>query len=279
MRLTCPNCGAQYEVPDEVIPSAGRDVQCSNCGHTWFQAHPDSEAEAEHSHLEAAVEAADTAAPAPEPDLEPEEPAPPQGAGPVPDAPPPDAETPARKRQELDSSVSEILRQEAEREAELRAAETGGLESQPELGLDSPSEDSARRAREARDRMARIRGEQAPAEGGQDAPSAARRDLLPDIEEINSTLRSSGLPAGAEPSAAPADEDESVPRRSGFLRGFSVALLIGAVLVLVYANAPRIARTLPQADPALSAYVAMIDQARLWFDAQLGDFVQRVFPD
>ncbi|MEO1734275.1 MAG: zinc-ribbon domain-containing protein, partial [Pseudomonadota bacterium] len=46
MRLTCPNCGAQYEVPDEVIPEAGRDVQCSNCGTTWFQAHPDHPVEA-----------------------------------------------------------------------------------------------------------------------------------------------------------------------------------------------------------------------------------------
>ncbi|MDP3341596.1 zinc-ribbon domain-containing protein [Frigidibacter sp.] len=37
MRLTCPNCAAQYEVDDRVIPAAGRDVQCSNCGQAWFQ--------------------------------------------------------------------------------------------------------------------------------------------------------------------------------------------------------------------------------------------------
>ncbi len=47
MRLTCPNCGAQYEVPDEVIPEIGRDVQCSNCGDTWFQNHPDHTPEPE----------------------------------------------------------------------------------------------------------------------------------------------------------------------------------------------------------------------------------------
>ena len=41
MRLTCPNCGAEYDVPDEVIPASGRDVQCSNCGDTWYQYHPD----------------------------------------------------------------------------------------------------------------------------------------------------------------------------------------------------------------------------------------------
>ena len=44
MRLVCPNCGAQYEVPDDVIPQGGRDVQCSNCGHTWFQVHPEQDA-------------------------------------------------------------------------------------------------------------------------------------------------------------------------------------------------------------------------------------------
>ena len=37
MRLTCPNCGARYEVADSMIPPEGRDVQCSNCTTTWFQ--------------------------------------------------------------------------------------------------------------------------------------------------------------------------------------------------------------------------------------------------
>jgi predicted Zn finger-like uncharacterized protein len=38
MRLTCPNCGARYEVDDALIPPEGRDVQCSDCVTTWFQA-------------------------------------------------------------------------------------------------------------------------------------------------------------------------------------------------------------------------------------------------
>ncbi len=37
MRLVCPKCHALYEVDDSAIPQVGRDVQCSNCGHTWFQ--------------------------------------------------------------------------------------------------------------------------------------------------------------------------------------------------------------------------------------------------
>ena len=37
MRLTCPKCDAQYEIPDDAIPTAGREVQCSNCTHAWLQ--------------------------------------------------------------------------------------------------------------------------------------------------------------------------------------------------------------------------------------------------
>lgn len=42
MRLICPNCGAQYEVDASVIPEGGRDVQCSGCGHNWFQSGPEA---------------------------------------------------------------------------------------------------------------------------------------------------------------------------------------------------------------------------------------------
>ncbi len=37
MRLVCPNCVAQYEIADGTIPVTGRDVQCANCDHIWFQ--------------------------------------------------------------------------------------------------------------------------------------------------------------------------------------------------------------------------------------------------
>ena len=36
MLIKCPNCDAKYEVPNDIIPSAGRDVQCSSCSKTWF---------------------------------------------------------------------------------------------------------------------------------------------------------------------------------------------------------------------------------------------------
>ncbi len=290
MRLTCPNCEAQYQVPDEVIPPEGRDVQCSNCGHTWFQAsleEPDALPETEDAMTATQATDADLAPP-PEPEPDPfdeqELADTPEQDGTDPDTPDheePDQTPPEPVRQELDSAISDILRQEAEREAELRAVESTGLESQPELGLDVHQPDgtaeTAERARQARDRMAHLRHEE-PEEQPEETKSAMRRELLPDIEEINSTLRASDMPAGGEESELPSGPATPV-RRSGFLRGFSVALLIGAVLMLCYANAPRIARSLPQADPALSAYVATVDQARYWLDARLGDFVTRVFPE
>ncbi len=36
MRLTCPNCGAEYEVPDGLVPEGGRHVQCTDCDTRWF---------------------------------------------------------------------------------------------------------------------------------------------------------------------------------------------------------------------------------------------------
>ncbi len=255
MRLTCPNCGAQYEVPDEVIPSDGRDVQCSNCGDTWFQAHPDypiAAAQPEPA-LQSAPEPGPQAATAPDTDL----------AGDADDG----TAAPAPARSGLDPDVSDILRQEAEREAKLRAAEAGALESQGELGLDSGGDDEvARRAREASDRMARIRGEQ-PAPAVNDADARSRRGLLPNIDEINSTLRGTADTTTSGKELGPVFPPPE-PKRggSGFSRGLAAVAVVAIVLLLIYANAPEIAQTVPQTDPMLSAYVALVDQARLWLD-------------
>ena len=35
MRLTCPNCGVEYEVPEAQVAS-GRHVQCTACHTRWF---------------------------------------------------------------------------------------------------------------------------------------------------------------------------------------------------------------------------------------------------
>ena len=124
MRLTCPNCDARYEVPDEVVPSTGRDVQCSNCGQTWFQHHPDNPP---------AEEADDGLA------LEEDAPAPDEEVSPPPPPAPPQPAAPQQRQ--LDPNVADILRQEAEAEFEARKRrQSQPLESQPELGLDGAAD-------------------------------------------------------------------------------------------------------------------------------------------
>lgn len=263
MRLICPNCDAQYEVVDDVIPSEGRDVQCSNCGQTWFQHHPD--------HMPADDDDAGA----------------PDTAEVADDAPAEDEErvqTPSEPRKrELDASVADILRQEAELEAKARARGSESLESQPELGLQDGETDAERRARQARERMARMRGETPAAENhvSEAAATAAaigsRRDLLPDIEEINSTLRStSDRQAGTTTEMTAIDgaaTTASQRSRSGFRRGFFLVVLLALVLGAIYVFAPQIAQAVPQVDPYLSSYVAFVDGLRMWLDTQVTTFL------
>ena len=247
MRLICPNCGAQYEVPTEVIPNEGRDVQCSACSNTWFQAHPD--------HDTALADEIDT------PSVEPVAP-----------PPPPEPEVARPQRRELDPSVSDVLREEAEFEAAARAAEhTAPLESQPDLGLDAPVEDeSERRAREARERMARMRGEPLPDDVAVAAVTAAagsRRDLLPDIEEINSTLRSSGerrRPAEATDADLPGTKPKIQRKGRGFRRSFLTMIVLAAVAVGAYVFGPKITETVPAAEPYVAQYTETVETARTW---------------
>ena len=248
------------------MPVAGRDVQCSNCGQTWFQHHPDH-MPSEQSELI-------------------DDPSPDEETAPPPPPPPPPAVEPQRKQ--LDPAVADILRQEAEAEqAARRSSQSDGLESQPDLGMDledSSYEDAAeRRAREARERMARLRGDDAPevqaaggtALAGEGAAAAAalgsRRDLLPDIEEINSTLRSGSARTGA--GAADLDPEIEAPtrqrKRRGFRTGFITMLLIFAVLAVVYVFAPRLSVAVPALAGPLQSYVTTVDKGRSWLDAEV----------
>lgn len=267
MRLTCPNCDAQYEVPDEVIPVSGRDVQCSNCGQTWFQHHPDHPAEV--------AEAED----------DPSVPTPDEEVSPAPPSRP--AEEPRKEpvRKELDPAVADILRQEAEVERAARDEKKAQspLESQPELGLDTEEsvDQAERRAQEAKARMARIRGEEPkpqPAVTEATATAAAlgsRRNLLPDIEEINSTLRSSADRDGLLTDGEIEVEASTRQRKKrAFRTGFSVILLIAAILVCLYVFAPAIIKAVPALEDLMIRYVAAVDQGRIWLDGKLQGLLQ-----
>ena len=109
MKLICPKCQAQYEIPDVAIPDTGRDVQCANCNETWFQAHPDAKAPSGPSAAAAEVKPSDVKPS----DVKPAVPPAPIAA---------QVTEPAAPRRELSPAVSDILRQEAAREKDARSA-------------------------------------------------------------------------------------------------------------------------------------------------------------
>lgn len=253
MRLICPNCGAQYEVADDVIPEDGRDVQCSNCAHTWFESRGASDVEDEFADVtEASAQLS----------KEPDE----TWGAEVYAAKPPSAPKPAPKRQELDPSIADILREEAAREAASRRAEAEAeMQSQPDLGLDSADAAPDQRTAEAQKRMASLKGEAQPSVPIVSPSASPRSGLLPDIEEINSSLR-----AESERNVH-LDEPEDVIAKNklGFRFGFFGSLLILAVFVAAYVYAPKIIAAVPAVEGPLTAYVDTVDQGRLWLDAQM----------
>lgn len=269
MRLICPNCDAQYEVNNDAIPDGGRDVQCSNCGHAWFQMSPEAEA---------AIAAEEELFDAPSIGL-------PQNAGIAPDeAPAPAHMTQSQtevaddggeaehfngpgplQRRTLDESLLEVLREEAERESTARRTEEPQhLETQTDLGLENVAPAATAMSPAAR-RIAQLKGIDPDAPPPAPSLAATRRELLPDIEEINSTLRASSdrKQADADSDALP---DLSKPRRTAFRSGFVLMILVAVMLVLTYVMAPKIALQMPGTADAMAAYVAKVDSGRLFID-------------
>jgi predicted Zn finger-like uncharacterized protein len=283
MRLVCPNCDAEYEVDSSAIPASGRDVQCSNCGHAWFQSHPEAEPES----------AAATSGPAPVPEPAEEwEPeyvaAPPPEAAPEPQAEPhaashPEPEAapgpepedvlaaeiaevppPAPVARSIDDSVLAVLREEAARETAARQAEARppALETQTEMPLAPAAPPRAPRPVEPAAPLPEV-----------EAAVRPRRDLFPAIEEINSTLRATSE-RGDDPDMqhAPAVTAERAGR-AGFGRGFVALVLLGVILLALYVFAPLIGAAVPALAGAMTAYVAGVDSLRLGLDGTLRDLV------
>jgi len=273
MRLICPICEAKYEVPEDAIPETGRDVQCANCGHAWFQMRLRPETAAPVASAPPAVEppAAENSAPAAEPaapdtadpspvsadpgdafpeatqDLEPDLSEDPQPA-------PAAAEPVATSAYAVDEGVLAILREEAEREALARRAEAGTVEDQPDLGIEAAL--PARKAKEPTVAVAEADAAEKP---------APRRDLLPDVEEINSTLRPSQQPA--DTAVGPDDDAYEAPSSGGgFRAGFLLVMTVAILAAGVYVSAPKLAGLVPALADPLASYVAAVDGVRVQLD-------------
>lgn len=172
-----------------------------------------------------------------------------ENAGPLP--PPHDLP----ERPGIDAAVFGILKEEADREIAARRAEAEAVETQPDLGLAEPPGRPATR----------------PAgDGGATAPApSGRRSLLPDIDEINSTLTATSDRANGSGIDEELPPEVAQKRRSGFRLGFSLLMLATAVLILIYLFAPQIAGAVPALEPALSGYVDWANGMRQSLDGYL----------
>jgi hypothetical protein len=277
----------------EVIPESGRDVQCSDCGTTWFQHHPDHPpedtdaedsadqveetstpqddpswrnqdddygAEEEETAHSADVEDTDASAQ----DMSPHEDEGPQA--------PPAAEP---KRREIDPTVADVLREEAERESRAREQDQRGtVETQQELGLQETENDAQRRSEEARARMARLRGEPETEKKEteiDDIDPSSRSNLLPDIDEINSSLDSDGKKEDTQSAMTGADAGVA-PHKSGFRSGFRLAIVLAILALVLYVFAPQLSDAVPQMADPLSGYVDMVNGWRVG----LNDIIQNL---
>lgn len=245
MRLTCPNCNAQYEVDERVIPHNGRDVQCSACGHTWFQYPKEVALQMRAAEFEDDDEDEDDYS----------SPPPTDGIG--------RANTPR-----IDKTVLDVLREEAERELGERQRNKAGLETQGDLGLTRPTQSKAA--------PSRIYGEiDAPPEPSVDIETpederntdpVRRRNLLPDIEELTSTLAPGG---DARNGGRDGSDATALGRPNGFRNGVSVVALVAMFLLAIYLLAPMIGHYVPASEGILTTYVGLIDSLRATVSAQL----------
>ena len=273
MRLTCPNCAAQYEVPEDAIPPEGRDVQCSNCGQTWFARAGD---DADDTLVAEDSLTVDTPEPAPvaasEADAFDDE-----IAFDDEDAAPPEAIPAAAQRPSLSEEAADVLRQEAAREKAQR--DQVPLETQTEMGLQEPPKSARPVAEEVEPTVtegptpAEIAAQSTGAVEAQSRKS--RRDLLPDIEEINSSLRATSDRATAEEQDIEPETEEEATRR-GFRLGFGIVALAIACAILAYARADDVVAALPALEEPMANYVITVNGWRVALDGAVEGLLERL---
>ncbi len=247
-----------------MIPAAGRDVQCSNCSSTWFQPGVRAEPDAPAPVAEGAEPAHEAQAASPRlTEVDVEAPDGPDGDTDADDVPP------RPPRRQIDPGVADILREEAEREARLRRAEAVAdpVEVQDEMSLDDPT-DTPRNRRIAELEAAEDAFDTESIEAAvASAAAASRRELLPDIEEINSTLRATGDRSEGEEDATDVDTiGAGARRRAQSRRGFLMVILAAIVALLLYLYAGEIAAAVPALAGSLESYVDLVNSGRFWLD-------------
>jgi hypothetical protein len=96
---------------------------------------------------------------------------------------------------------------------------------------------------------------------------------LPDIEEINSSLRRKGdnMRGNGRGTQAYAGRE-----KRGSRRGFVTVLILLAICTVIYLQAPNIGEKVPQLKGPMTSYVTAVDKGRAWLDRQAASLAAKL---
>lgn len=241
MRLTCPKCAAIYGLAPGLIAPGGQHVQCSACHSRWF-VRPDPPAQpVEHMSEEAILARLEAR---------------PRGPRPVPAHPAPLPAGPAARAVSAPQHEPGPTRLGGREFAWEAPAEGGRDEMRPRLRVvgGSPSNTEA----------AASTGTAPPVKTAPGSPA----DLPSEATTTRPRLELGTPPAG--PLAVPA----APPRRFG--RGLALGVGLCLMAFGAYHWAEAIGEAVPAAGPYAEAYARSLDDGRLWLEARLGPYLERL---
>ena len=299
MRLACPNCGAEYEVPDGLVPEGGKHVQCTDCDTRWFVRGGRDAVVSEDQLIERlenwrprlvtsggiapgtprATQAPTAVRPVAEPEPAPPAPAPASEAetGTAPDASPlsaKDDEAPEEAHDPIADGPPEDFVWEDSQGA-VAPPELDASVIQPRESTPTPTPPAAApmfqpvRAPEpgiAPERNA----EPTAATASKPSPAAiagSEDDAdIEDVRPIRNRTRNSQRIELPENGARAVETPGPTPEPGRFRTGLVVALALFALAFLVYAARDAIVATVPAVEPVLSGYAGAVDGMREGID-------------
>ena len=275
MRLICPKCDAQYNVADDAIPKGGRDVQCSTCGHTWFQTEMSRVLSRPVSRVLSRPIPTAVKSEAKEPQMSASRDV---GAYDVPHSHKEHSQPHQPKHRPVDANIANILRQEAGREHNVPAPEkTATPEKRERKPVSSEDIDATRkRIAQMTDDAGGTRSGDKPARAAAAASGggSANPRAIPSMNEINAVLRDrANNNANAE--ITEADRVEAI-RRRGFRRGFFFVMALFVLVITPYVLADQIIENIPQSRETMTQYVAIIEQLRATMNVTTSSIVESV---
>lgn len=277
MRLTCPNCGAEYDVPEGLVPPDGRHVQCTACHTRWFMRGRAREELSEDQilrKLETRGERPRPLDPRPEGDAHAPIPFPAPSAARADTAPEPPE--PSREFVEVSGPAGVPDNTDDAPKPEFGAGDPVVYEEIPGDSVpltDGPEEEKAKPV-EAVLAAPRPGLDLRPAPPSPARPAietaapVAARSIAEDAEPRLPALREAPRAATPRPRIEVTDTPTTpvAPerRRRRFLPGFILALLIVGLVVEIYVWRDPLAAQVPAAAPAIHGYADRVDVLREW---------------